>query len=148
MEHSDFIKDLASGLKSRNNPVDLKSCLIGRVEQLEPVIVCVFEGAVQLTEGDELFISEAFRLRCGIDKTGALSSGVPSELESALSIDEIHSFTGAPCQFKTSFTHIANAITKVNTELLQLKCDLKVGDSVAVASLEQTDMYALIDKVL
>lgn len=43
---------------------------------------------------------------------------------------------------------LAQAIEKVNTELLQLKCDLKIGDLVAIASLEQLDMYILTDKVI
>ncbi len=39
-------------------------------------------------------------------------------------------------------------ITKVNNELLALKCNLKKGDLVVVGSLEQTDKYILLDKVL
>lgn len=144
----DFIKDLAKSLKERDNPTDLKPSLIGVVKQLEPVIVSVYEGAVLLTEGDNLLVSEWFRFRCNIDKTSALSSDVPASLENARAVKETHSYTGTPCNMPDAIGFLADAITSINTELLALKCDLQLGDKVVLTSLEQTDVYLLVDKVL
>ena len=47
-----------------------------------------------------------------------------------------------------AITNTNNAITKINNEILALKCELKKGDLVIVGSLEQTDKYILLDKVL
>lgn len=47
-----------------------------------------------------------------------------------------------------AINYLASAITKLNTELLALKCKLEPGDKVLISSLEQTDLYILIDKVL
>ncbi len=69
----DIVDVLKEKLKERNNPVDLKSIIIGKVVQLEPVIVSVYEGKVLLEENEELFISEWFRFRCNIDKTQRLT---------------------------------------------------------------------------
>ena len=144
----DFTKELAKALKDRNNPTDLKPCIIGVVKQLEPVIVSCNEGAILLEEGDNLFISEWFRFRCNIDKTALLSSNVPSDVESAKGITETHSYTGAPCTMPDAISFLASAITNINTELLALKCNLALEDKVIIASLEQVDKYLLIDKVL
>lgn len=158
----DLAKILKSELKQRNNPTDLKAVNIGVVEQLSPLTVSILEKKVLLKEGDELIISEWFRFRCNIDKTTKLSAGVPadlgtseSECGSASGVTEIHSFTGTPCQMPDAIAYLINAIaatnsavTKVNTELLALKCNLAKGDLVVVGSLEQTDRYILIDKVL
>jgi len=143
-----LINILKNELKSRNNPLDLKPVYVGKVIGLSPVEVEIFDGKVILTEGDDLFISEQFRLRCEIDKTTALSSDVPNLLESAKQITETHSYTGSPCDMPTAIDKLSQAIEKVNTELLQLKCDLKIGDFVAIASLEQLDRYLLTDKVI
>lgn len=145
---ADFIKDLAKSLKDRDNPTDLKPSLIGIVKQLEPVIVATDEGAILLTENDNLLISEWFRFRCNIDKTSALSSDVPSSVENAKAVSETHSYTGTACVMPNAISFLADAITSINTELLALKCDLKLGDKVVLSSLEQTDTYILIDKVL
>lgn len=144
----DFIKDLARALKDRDNPTDLKPSVIGVVKQLDPVIVSLDEGAILLTEGVELLISEWFRFRCNIDKTTALSEGVPSSLESARAVTETHSYTGSPCTMPDAIGYLADAIASVNSELLALKCNLALEDKVIITSLEQTDMYLLIDKVL
>ena len=143
-----LINILKNELKSRNNPLDLKPVYVGKVVGLSPVEVEIFDGEVTLTEGDDLYISEQFRLRCNIDKTTALSSDVPDLLDGAKQITETHSYTGSPCQMPSAIDKLAQAIEKVNTELLQLKCDLKVGDYVAIASLEQLDRFLLTDKVL
>lgn len=74
----DFTKILAAKLKTCQNPTDLKPALIGVVKQLDPVVVALEDGAILLTEGMELLISQWFRFRCNIDKTEALSSDVPS----------------------------------------------------------------------
>lgn len=148
MPKPDLIKILAGKFKENQNPTDLKPSIIGVVKQLEPVIVSINDGAVLLTEGDELFISEWFRLRCNIDKTGALSSDVPSSLESAKGVTETHSQSGSPCSMPDAISYLADAITSINTELLALKCELALDDLVIITSLEQTDKYLLIDKVL
>lgn len=149
MANKDFFSLLAGELKIRNNPVDLKSCIIARVEQIDPVLIVSFaEQKIFLAENEELFISEWFRFRCNIDKTTELSANVPSDLESATGVKEVHSNGGADCQMPTAISHLANAINRINTELLALKCDLQIGDNVLIASLEQKDRYILIDKVL
>lgn len=148
MAKPDFTSILAQQLKSCRNPVDLKPAITGTVAQLDPVVISINEGAILLTEGVELYISEFFRLRCKIDETGALSSDVPSSLESAQSVTEIHSYTGTACTMPDAIAYLASAIESVNNELLNLKCTLSIGDYVVLASLEQTDAYLLIDKVL
>lgn len=148
MAKPDLIQMLAKSLKERDNPTDLKPSIIGVVKQLSPLIVSINDGAILLTEDDNLLISEWFRFRCNIDQTEALSSGVPSDLESAKGVTETHSYTGSPCTMPDAISYLADAITKVNTELLALKCRLALGDKVIISSLEQTDMYLVIDKVL
>lgn len=143
-----FFKYLAKEIKSRDNPTDLKEVAIGFVANLEPVTVTTDGGAFTFTENNNLFISEQFRLRCDIDKTFDLSLNVPNLLTQAMSVQEIHSFTQLPCNMPQAIEFLAQAITKVSTEVLNLKCDLKIGDFVAVASLEQLDVYLLTDKVV
>lgn len=143
-----LINILKNELKSRNNPIDLKPVYIAKVVNLSPVQVAIYDDKIILTEDDDLLISEQFRLRCNIDKTTALSSDVPNLLNEAKQVTENHSFSGSPCNMPQAIEKLAQAIEKVNTELLQLKCDLKIGDLVAVASLEQLDMYILTDKVI
>jgi hypothetical protein len=148
-EQKDFFKILADKFKGCENPTDLKSAILARVEQITPlVIVSYADGKIMLTENDELLISEFFRLRCNIDKTGVLSSSVPSDTDSAEAISETHSYTGAPCNMPDAVSYLAGAILKVRDELLALKCDLKIGDHVVIVSLEQKDRYLLVDKVL
>ena len=147
-EQKDFFGVLAGELKGRNNPTDLKSGIIAKVEQVEPVIVSYSDGKIMLSENEELLISEFFRLRCNIDKTGTLSSTVPGDTDSAESIIETHSYTGAACQMPNAISSLADAILGVRDELLALKCDLQIGDHVLLASLEQKDRYVLIDKIL
>lgn len=158
----DLAKILKFELKQRNNPTDLKAVNIGVVEQLSPLTVSISESKILLEENEELIISEWFRFRCNIDKTSKLSFGVPtdlttskSECDSATGVSEVHSYGGAPCQMPNAIAYLVNAITstnaaitKVNNELLALKCNLKKGDLVVVGSLEQTDKYILLDKVL
>ena len=144
----DLTSILVGELKKRDNPTDLKTGIIGVVKQLEPLVVSINEGAINLTEDDNLLISEWFRFRCNINKTEALSSGVLSDLDSARGVSETHSYTGAACVMPDAISYLADAITKVNTELLALKCNLALGDKVVISSLEQTDLYIVIDKVL
>jgi len=76
-KHEDnLINVLKGALKGRDNPVDLKPVYIGKIVNLSPIKVSIFDGKVILTEDDDLYISEQFRLRCNIDKTSALSSDV------------------------------------------------------------------------
>lgn len=145
----DFFNILADELRGRDNPTDLKSAIIAKVEQISPlVIVSYSDGKIMLTEDDELYISEFFRLRCNIDKTGVLSLSVPSDTVGAKSVTETHSYTGTDCQMPNAISYLASAILGIRDELLALKCNLKVGDNVLIASLEQKDRYILIDKVL
>lgn len=147
-ESKDIVEVLKKKLNERNNPVDLKSVIIGKVVKLEPLTVSIYEDKVYLTENDELYISEWFRFRCNIDKTKRLTDDVPNELTSAQSVTETHSFTGSPCGMPNAINYLVNAINCINAELLALKCDLKTGDLVSIGSLEQLDRYILLDKVL
>ena len=156
------IKVLAKELEKRNNPTDMKTSIIGKVVQLNPVIVAINEGLILLKEGDQLEISEWFRFRCNINKTDSLSSSVPDKLSSsnddcssAENVSEIHSYTGSDCNMPDAIKSLSSAIQStnealllVNGELLALKCILEVGDFVAVASLEEYGKYVLLDKVL
>lgn len=146
--NKDFFGVLADELRGRDNPTDLKSAIIGQVEQLSPIIVSYADGRIMLTENEELYISEFFRFRCDIDKTGVLSSQVPSDTDNAESIKETHSYTGADCVMPNAISYLASAILGVRDELLNLKCTLQVGDKVLLASLDAKDRYILIDKVL
>lgn len=162
MEKTDLTTILKDALVERNNPTDLKTIIIGVVRQVSPVIVGICENKILLEENDELLISEWFRFRCNIDKTLKLSNGVVSDLSdsdsdcnSAKGVTETHSYTGTPCNMPSAITYLASAISKTNSaitktknELLALKCTLKVGDYVAVGSLDQLDKYILLDKVL
>lgn len=148
-EKKDFFGFLAGELKGRDNPKDLKSGIIARVEQVAPLVIVSFaDGKIMLTENDELLISEFFRLRCNIDATGVLSATVPENTDNAEAITETHSYTGSPCNMPDAISYLAGAIIGIRNELLALKCDLKIGDNVVLASLEQKDKYILIDKVL
>ena len=148
-EQKDFFNVLADELKGRDNPKDLKSGIIARVEEIDPlVIVSYADGKIMLTENEELLISEFFRLRCNIDKTGVLSSSVPDNTDNAEAISETHSYTGSPCQMPDAISYLAGAILGVRDELLALKCNLQIGDHVLIASLEQKDRFVLIDKIL
>lgn len=148
MQNTNLAKVLKGALKERNNPVDYKAIHLAKVVKLEPLIVSIYEDKILLEENVELYISEWFRFRCDIDKTSALSSTVPAKLDSAKGVTETHSYTGSACAMPDAITYLADAISGVNSELLALKCDLKLGDYVAVGSLEQTDRYILLDKVL
>ena len=148
MQKTGLAKVLKDALKQCKNPTDLKAINIATVVKLEPLTVSLYEGKVLLREDNELYISEWFRFRCNIDKDGTLSSVVPDNLQYAKSITEAHSFTGAPCSIPEAISYLASAISGVNSELFALRCDLKLGDYVAVGSLEQTDRYILLDKVL
>ena len=89
-EKKDFFKSLAGALKERDNPKDLKSGIIARVEEVEPLVIVSFaDGKIMLTENDELLISEFFRLRCNIDATGVLSETVPENTDNAEAITEV-----------------------------------------------------------
>lgn len=92
-----LINILKNELKNRNNPIDLKPVYIGKVVNLSPVQVSIFDDKIILTEDDDLLISEQFRFRCKIDETTALSSDVPNLLNEAKQITETHSNGGSPC---------------------------------------------------
>lgn len=145
---NDIVSVIKWQLKKCKNPTDLKAINIAKVVKLEPLTVSLYEGKVLLRENNELYISEWFRFRCDIDSAKWLSEKVKEDLQNANAVKETHSNGGAPCQMPNAITCLADAIDCVATELLALKCDLKLGDYVAVGSLEQTDRYILLDKVL
>lgn len=148
MSTEDFFKRLANLLNERTNPTDLKASMIGKVVKLSPITIQIDNGNALLVENDELEISEWFRFRCNIDKDKALSSDVPTNLEQAKAVTEVHSYGGTPCQMPNAITFLATAIEKITGEILSLKCDFKVGDFVLVASLEEENKYILVDKVI
>lgn len=143
-----FIDILAHELKKRDNPGDLKEGFFAKVEQIAPIILSCENGKILLRENNELYISEWFRFRCNIDKTTALSAGVVSDLNSGKAVKETHSYTGASCNMPSAINYLASAITKINNELLALKCNLKKGDRVVVMPLNMIDKYILVDKIL
>ena len=106
-KHEDnLINVLKGALKGRDNPIDLKPVYIGKIVNLSPIKVSIFDGKVILTEDDDLYISEQFRLRCNIDKTSALSSDVPNLLDQAKQVTETHSASGSPCNMPTGLRKI------------------------------------------
>ncbi len=143
-----FVEILAGELKNRNNPTDLKASIIGKIVSLEPLTVQIAEGNILLVEGEELEISEWFRFRCDIDKNLTLSETVTQNVELAKNVTETHSYSGTVCNMPQAISYLADAILGVRNELLALKCDLQYGDYVVVSSLEETDRYILLDKVL
>ncbi len=104
MSTEDFFKRLANLLNERTNPTDLKASMIGKVVKLSPITIQIDNGNALLVENDELEISEWFRFRCNIDKNKALSSDVPTNLEQAKAVTEVHSYGGTPCQMQELFT--------------------------------------------
>lgn len=127
----DLVKILRTELKQRNNPTDLKSVVIGVVENLTPLTVSVSESKILLTEGNELIISEGFRFRCNIDKTSRLSQSVPSDLEtsksscdSAKGVTETHSYTGTACGMPDAISYLATAIDSTNSAIEKVKNEL------------------------
>lgn len=144
-----FFKFLAKEIKNRDNPTDLKQNVIGFVTNIEPLTVSTDGDSFVFIDGEDLFVSEQFRLRCKIDETTALSSDVPNLLNKAKQVTETHSNGGSPCNMPQAIEKLAQAIEKVNTELLQLKCDLKVGDKVVLAPLnDMHGAYIVLDKIL
>lgn len=148
MKEETIIEVLHNEFRKRNNPKDLKPAIIGRVVELQPLTVQISNGNILLIEGEELEIAEWFHFRCNIDSTGVLSKTVPDDTNNAESITETHSYTNSACQMPSAISSLASAILGVRDELLALKCNLKIGDFVIVNSLEETNRYILIDKVL
>jgi len=143
-----IIDVLKNELEKRNNPTDLKAAIVGKVVQLSPIIVSISDGHVLLKENEHLEISEWFRFRCNIDKDKTLSKTVPDDTKNAKSVTETHSYNGGACAMPNAISDLASAILGVRDELLALKCNLSLGDYVVVASLEETDKYVLLDKVI
>ncbi len=46
MTNKNFIEELADKLNKRTNPTDLKSNIIGKVVQLNPIIVQIADGRI------------------------------------------------------------------------------------------------------
>jgi len=148
MSNEDFFQKIARLMQERNNPADLKPSIIGKVVKLDPLTIQIEDGKVLLVENEELEISEWFRFRCNIDKTGALSSDIPSFLNSAKNIQEVHSQGGAACNMSKAINYLCNAVNAITNELLSLKCTLQLDDYVSIASLEELNKYILTDKVI
>jgi len=147
VKKQDFAYFVAAELKKRDNPKDFKPCE-AIVISLSPLTLSVLDSKVILIENQNLIISEWFKKRWDLDKTTALSADVPSLLASAKAVSETHSYTGSPCIMPSAITHLANAIAKVNTELLQLKLNLQIHDKVIIIPSSQADIFFLVDKVL
>ena len=144
-----FINSLAKSLKERTNPSSYKEACFGFVQKADaPVIVTTAGGAITLAEGDNLFISETFRKRCDIDKTLKLTVGVPGDLTSARAIEELHTDPKIPCTFPQAINYLALAIEKVTAEVLDLKCELAVGDKVLLIPADIDSSYFLVDKII
>ena len=139
--------EIADEFKKRDNPKEFKPSE-AIVISLDPVVVSISDGKIKLTENKDLIISEWFKKRWDIDKTTALSAGVPSLLNQADAVTETHSYGGAPCVMPSAIDYLVQAITKINTELMQLKLDLKINDKVIIVPSSQEDIFFLIDKVL
>lgn len=143
-----IIDVLTTELKKRNNPTDLKPSILGKVVELAPITVQITEQRVLLVEGKDLEISEWFKFRCNIDKTGALSSTVPTNTDNAESIKETHSQSQVSCKMPEAIKYLSTAILTLRDEILSLKCNLAIGDIVVINSLTETNRYILIDKVI
>ena len=138
----------AQELKKRNNPSSYKELTIAIVKTVEPLQLAVANSQIMLSEAlGNLYIPEWFTFRCNIDKTGVLSSTVPSDTDNAESITETHSYTGSPCNMPDAISSLASAILGVRDELLALRCILAVGDKVIVAPLESDSEYVIVDKL-
>lgn len=105
-----FITLIANELRKRNNPSDLKSSIIGKVVNLNPIIVSITDGYILLRENEELEISEWFRFRSNIDKESSLSSDVPTALQNAQNVTETHSYGGATCGMPRAIEYLASEI--------------------------------------
>ena len=139
---------LAQEFKKRNNPSSYKELTIATVQTVEPLQLTVANSQILLSEEiGNLYIPEWFTFRCNIDKTGILSSTVPSDTDTAESISETHSYTGTPCNMLDAISSLASAILGVRDELLALKCTLAKGDKVIVAPLESDSEYVIVDKL-
>ena len=126
-KHEDnLINVLKGALKGRDNPVDLKPVYIGKIVNLSPIKVSIFDGKVILTEDDDLYISEQFRLRCNIDKTSALSSDVLNLLEQAKQVTETHSASGSPCNMPIGLRKII-MIKGFSQEMVKKLCQIKLN---------------------
>lgn len=139
--------EIAREFKKRNNVVDLKEGKTATVTNLVPLTVSLENGAIILTEGEELYLGECFKLRCEIDKTGVLSSSVPSYTNTAESITETHSYTGSSCAMPSAISELSSAILGLRDEILNLKCTLSVGDIVLLLPGENRGTYFLLDKL-
>lgn len=146
-QRKDFFQTMSEELKKRNNPTDLKPAIIGIVTGLNPLCISIDDGLINLFEGDNLLLSDWFKIRTEIDKKGELSSQVPNLLQQAKSIEETHSQGGAPCNMPNAVASVCDAINLINTEILRHKIELVQGDYVILNSAEQEDTYILIDKL-
>lgn len=139
---------LAKLNKQNANPASYGECVLAKVINLEPLTLSLANEQIQVCEADAtLIIPEWFQFRCDIDKAGALSSDVPSMTDNAQSINETHSYGGAPCSMPDAVKSLSSAILSINNELLKLKCILNIGDKCILSPLGADSQYVLIDKV-
>lgn len=146
-EKNDFISQLHEQFKGCANPPNYKEAIIAKVVTAEPLSLHIDGEKNLLIEGENLLISEGFRFRCNIDKTTALSVDVVNALNSANSINIQHT-NGSSCVTNGAIDYLITAITKINSELLAYKCDLKIGDYVIICPTEISEKYIVIEKVL
>ena len=135
---------LKNELEKRNNPTDLKSAIIGKVVQLDPIIVSISDGNVLLHENKHLKVSEWFKFRCDIDETKPFTNSV------SIAVDKAKTPTcgGEGCNIGSIVSNLATALQNVSNALYTLKCNLALGDLVTVTSLEEDGKYVLLDKVI
>ena len=142
-----FAEMLSNEMAKRNNPNDLKSGIIGKIVQVEPIIVSIDNGKILLSENEELEISEWFRFRCKLGKNADDENEVDTTVSTAIK-DLTGSCDAKVCNLSSVVSSFKIAINSIKNELLALKCDLKKNDFVSVASLEENGKYILLDKVL
>lgn len=139
--------ELAGEFKSRNNPGSYKEAVIGCIKSVEPLIVTLSDGNIEISlENGLLVLSEAFNLRCNIDKSEKLSQ-VDGLLNDANGVSETHSQGGAPCSMPTAIEKLSSAIANIKDEIMNLKCELKQFDRVVLVPSVLKDTYILMERI-
>lgn len=139
--------ELAKQFKDKDNSGNYKEAVIGSVKSVKPLVVTLSDGAIEISiDNGLLVLSEAFNLRCNIDKSEKLSQ-VNSLLEDAKSITETHSQGGAPCNMPNAIAKLSDAIANIKDEVMNLKCELKPLDRVVLAPSNLKDVYILVERI-
>ncbi len=139
--------EFANEFKKRDNPGNYKEAVIGSVKSVEPLVVTLSDGAIEISlENGLLTLSEAFNLRCNIDKSEKLSQ-VAGLIEDAKSVSETHSQSGAPCNMPNAIAKLSEAISNIKNEVMNLKCELKPLDRVVLVPSNLKDVYILVERI-